>query len=187
MKTIEVVSKSNGSVSLTDPKTRIGRVWKKPGDVILLTEEEIYSMSAVPGGMYIFKNYLIIKDEKVVRELFREEIEPEYFYDKETIISLLKTGTEDQLADALEFGGEGVITLIKDCAIELRLYDPNKRKMISDASGFDLNTIIDNLIKIEQEEEDAKKGSTPKIVIPEATQRRRAAKPFVSKEKVSAE
>ena len=149
---IAVQSKSNGSVSLTDPRTRIGRTWSHPDQIIYLTKEEIEMMASVPGGMYIFKNYLTIKDRAFAEELFKETLEPEYFYDKKTVKALLEQGTSDQLADALSFGGPGVVELIKDTAIEMNLYNRDKRKLISDAAGVDLDFIINAKEDIEREE-----------------------------------
>lgn len=179
---IDVVSKNNGSVSLTDPITRIGRTWQKAGDVISLTEDEIMSMSTMPGAMFIFKNYLIIKDEKFAAELFREEIQPEYFYDKETICKLLKEGSDEQLEDALNFGGEGVVELIKDCALELRIESYNKRELIHKASGCDVNFIINNLNDIDKEEKASQNGEKPTEteVKNDSAPKRRAATPFVA-------
>ena len=64
----------------------------------------------------------------------------------------MEQGTSDQLADALNFGGPGVVELIKDTAIEMNLYNRDKRKLISDAAGVDLDFIINAKEDIEREE-----------------------------------
>lgn len=127
--------------------------------------EELKEVSALPGGEYLLKNYLII-DDKSALDFLNIQPEPEYFYTDVEIKKLLLEGSLDQLEDCLTFAPNGVIDLIKKIAIDLKLPDTRKRDMILLKTGFS----VDNAIRIndilDTEEapvakEEVKRKSTP--------------------------
>jgi hypothetical protein len=88
-------------------------------------------------------------------------VQPEYYYSVDDVIQLLLHGSTDQSLDALDFGGDGVKSLIKDKAVELNLNDVRKREIIQEKTGFNVTGAIQ-----------ANKQST---IVTEETKSRRAA------------
>lgn len=64
----------------------------------------------------------------------------------------------DALKDALEFGPEGIKQLIIDRAVELRIPDNNKLKVIQEFTGRD----VSNMIELDTELENPKEENTSK-------------------------
>ena len=75
--------------------------------------------------------------------LQKSDIQPEYFYEKQQVIQLLKNGSMDEFLDCLDFAPEGVIQLLKNCAVELPLNDVAKREVLLDKLDFDVAKTID--------------------------------------------
>ena len=155
----------NGIVGYTIPDMGNLRREFQDGEEKILTYEEIRKLSYIPGGSMILKDYLIIEDKDVLKEL-NYDIEPEYFYSKEDIIRLMQTGTLDEFLDCLDFAPEGVKESIKNIAVELPLNDVAKRQAIQEKLGFNVTNAIENL-KIAEED----------IVEKKETTKRRAAVP----------
>jgi len=158
----------NGIVGYTIPDMGNLRREFQDGEEKILTYEEIRKLSYIPGGSMILKDYLIIEDKNVLKEL-NYDIEPEYFYSKEDIIRLMQTGTLDEFLDCLDFAPEGVKESIKSIAVELPLNDVAKRQAIQEKLGFNVTNAIENL-KIAEED----------IVEKKETTKRRAAVPSKS-------
>lgn len=122
---------------------------------------ELQTLSYTPGGDYILRNCLVVEDKSAL-EALNLDVEPEYFYDEATVKDILLNGSYDQLEDTLNFAPEGVISMIKDFAVKLEIPDVNKRKMISDKTGFSIdNAIRVNQIMAEGQDEEVK-DETPK-------------------------
>ena len=114
----------------------------------MISTEELRKLAWIDGGRAIINNHLIIEDEALVKEIFNE-VEPEYFYTEEDVIKLLTLGSEDALRDALDFAPEGVIGLIKDIAVKIKLNDVRKRDIILETTGFN----VTNAIRVLEESE----------------------------------
>lgn len=158
----------NGIVGYTIPDMGNLRREFQDGEEKILTYEEIRKLSYIPGGSMILKDYLIIEDKNVLKEL-NYDIEPEYFYSKEDIIKLMQTGSLDEFLDCLDFAPEGVKESIKNIAVELPLNDVAKRQAIQEKLGFNVTNAIENLKIIEED-----------IVEKKETVKRRAAVPSKS-------
>ena len=185
---IEVESKYRGYLSVKEENTNIRRVFPHIGFKMSLDEDSIKNISYSPGGRAILKNYLIVKDEKLVDELALD-LEPEDTFNENDIKELLTKGTYEQLEDALKYGSEGTRELIKDCAIDIRLSDNNKVKLISNFLNVNLNTILDfsqDITRTDKDENNKERRSTPfvpssksnnaKETSPKASERRRVVK-----------
>ena len=114
------------------------------------------------------------------------EVEPEYFYDEATIKEILLNGSYDQLEDTLNFAPEGVISMIKDFAVKFEIPDVNKRKMISEKTGFSIdNAIRVNQIMAEGQDEETKdeapKRKTSPIEVSSAAPQRKTTYKVVEK------
>lgn len=140
---IKVVNKYGGTVGYDVPDLKIHRNFY-PGESKDITFEELEQLSYAPGGYEILTNYLEIKSPEAIQLIFRTAPEPEYYYSREDIITLMTSGTLDQFLDCLDFAPESVLEMIKDMAVELPLNDVRKRTAILDKLGFD----VDQAIKI---------------------------------------
>lgn len=147
---IAVQNRGFGSVGYTIPDLNNLRRDFQPNEEKLITFEELFKLSQIPGGMYIIKNYFTIKNDEAVEYLLGE-VEPEYFYTNEDIINLMKNGTADEFEDCLTFAPSGVIEVIKSLSVQLPLNDVAKRKLLFDKTGFSVEGALALLEDNEEE------------------------------------
>ena len=177
---IKVKNRDNGTVGYTIPELgNLHRSFSK-GETKEITMDELRKLSYISGGKLLLQDYLIVQNQDALRELLSDDVEPEYYYGEEEIKKLLLTGSNDQLLDCLEFAPEGVIGLVKDLAVSLKINDISKRNIILEKTGFNVtNAITINEETIEGEGEEAKSSrrSAPVTVekSDEAPKRRVAA------------
>lgn len=157
---VTVTNKDNGVVAYQIPEMNIYRRFNA-SEQKQLTAGEIRALAWISGGKSLIKNYLIIDNKELVKEILGD-VEPEYFYTAKDVEELLLYGSADQLRDALDFGYEGTASLIKNKAVELKLNDIIKRDIIAEKTGFNVTNAIKN-------NEDSEK------VITEGAKERRAA------------
>ena len=140
---VEVTNRNNGitGYTLNSGMERIFNI----NETKKIPLEELQEVEAMPGGEYLLRNYLMIKD-KTALDYLNVEPEPEYFYTENEIKELLLNGSLDQLEDCLNFAPQGVLDILKDKAVSLEIPDMRKRDLISKTLGFN----IDNAIKIEK-------------------------------------
>ena len=140
---VEVTNRNNGTTgyTLNSGMERIFNI----NETKKIPLEELQEVEAMPGGEYLLRNYLMIKD-KTALDYLNVEPEPEYFYTENEIKELLLNGSLDQLEDCLNFAPQGVLDILKDKAVSLEIPDMRKRDLISKKLGFN----IDNAIKIEK-------------------------------------
>lgn len=146
---IKIRNRSAGSVGYVIPDTNGYHRKFEAGEVKELPFSEIQSLAFMPGGDYILQHYLVI-DNIEARDEILGNVEIEYNYTKEDIEKLLKHGSMDQFLDCLDFAPAGVIDLIKQMAVSMKLNDINKRKAIKDKFGFS----VDNAVAANEETED---------------------------------
>ena len=154
-----------------------GRRYFEPNEEKIISLDELKQLSYTRGGEYILKNCLVINDKSAL-EALDLEVEPEYFYDEAAVKEILISGSYDLLEDTLNFAPAGVIDMIKKFAVELEIPDVNKRKMISEKTGLN----IDNAIRVnqimaeesteEEKSEAPKRKTTPVEVKSDAPQRK---------------
>lgn len=140
---IEVINRSSGGVGYEIPDSNgLIRTFQKR-EKKKIPFEEIRKLLYQVGGEYIFTNLLVIKNEEAVKELFSTRPEPEYYYTEVEVRTLLETGTLDQLLDCLDFAPEGVIDIVKDVAVKIKLNDVRKRDAILAKTGFNVSKAIE--------------------------------------------
>ena len=162
IRTVNVTNRDSGHVGYKIPERGIHRAFAA-GETKQIPLDELQQLQWVPGGEYILKHLLIVNDRDALSAL-NMEVEPEYFYTEEDIKKLLSPeGTLDQLRDFLDYSPEGGKELIKKLAVEMELPDTRKRKIISEATGFNIdnainvNTIL-NVEDNQSEEVESNKG-----------------------------
>ena len=177
---IKVKNRDNGTVGYTIPELgNLHRSFSK-GETKEITMDELRKLSYISGGKLLLQDYLIVQNQDALRELLSDDVEPEYYYGEEEIKKLLLTGSNDQLLDCLEFAPEGVIGLVKDLAVSLKINDISKRNIILEKTGFNVTnaiTINEETIEGEGEEVKSSRRSAPVTVekSDEAPKRRVAA------------
>ena len=177
--TIKVTNRDNGSVGYSVPDLGVHRTFQ-PKESKEISAEELRKLSYLPGGDVIIKDYLIIHNEELLKELLGE-VEPEYYYSEDEVKTLLLSGSLEQLQDCLDFAPNGVIDLIKSLAVSLKIDNVSKRKAIQDKTGFNVTRAIE--INEETDEETTSKESAqgrraaPITAKSEEAQQRRSAPP----------
>ena len=160
---VKLTNRDTGFSGYTIPDTGTHRRFS-PGETKTVTFDEIEKLSWVSGGKEILRDYLIIEDEEAAREILGD-VEPEYFYTKETIDKLLREGSLEQLQDTLEFGPKGVKDLVKQEAVETKLDSTAKREAIQESTNFNVTRAIElNESSNEENSDDAatsKRRSAP--------------------------
>ena len=178
---IKVKNRDSGTVGYTIPELgNLHRSFSK-GETKEITMDELRKLSYISGGKILLQNYLIVQNQDALKELLSDDVEPEYYYGEEEIKKLLLTGSNDQLLDCLEFAPEGVIGLVKDLAVSLKINDISKRNIILEKTGFNVtNAIAINEETIEDEGEEVKSSRRSAPVTVEKsdeTPKRRVAAP----------
>ena len=177
---IKVKNRDSGTVGYTIPELgNLHRSFSK-GETKEITMDELRKLSYISGGKILLQNYLIVQNQDALKELLSDDVEPEYYYGEEEIKKLLLTGSNDQLLDCLEFAPEGVIGLVKDLAVSLKINDISKRNIILEKTGFNVTNAIainEETIEGEGEETKSSRRSAPVTVekSDEAPKRRVAA------------
>lgn len=177
--TVKVTNRDNGSIGYSVPDLGVHRTFQ-PKETKEISAEELRKLSYLPGGDIIIKEYLIIHNEELLNELLGS-VEPEYYYSEAEVKTLLLSGSLEQLQDCLDFAPNGVIDLIKDLAVTLKIDNMSKRKAIQEKTGFNVTRAIE--INEETEEEETTKENTsgrraaPLPTNKEGTPARRSAPP----------
>lgn len=159
---IIVTNRDNGSVGYTIPD--LGNLYRsfEAGETKEIPMIELKKLNSIPGGDYILKNCLQIRDnEQAVKEILNN-VEPEYYYTEEDIKNLLLNESLDKLLDCLDFAPEGTINLVKKYAVDLKLNDLQKRKAILDKTGFNVTSAI--MVNEETSEENPTEAKTRRVV-----------------------
>lgn len=166
---IKLTNRDNGEVGYTIPDLNLHRSFSS-GETKTVTFEEIEKLSWSRGGLPLLKNYLIIQDKEAAEEILGH-VEPEYFYTKDTVKTLLTEGTLEQLQDTLEFAPKGVIDLVKKEAVDLPVNNVAMRKEILNKTKFNVDKAVEiKEASLEDENEE------------ETTSQRRAAPVSTKKE-----
>ena len=177
--TVKVTNRDNGSVGYSVPDLGVHRTFQ-PRESKEISAEELRKLSYLPGGDVIIKEYLIIHNEELLKELLGE-VEPEYYYSEDEVKALLLSGSLEQLQDCLDFAPNGVIDLIKSLAVSLKIDNVSKRKAIQDKTGFNVTRAIE-INEETDEETTSKEGAQGRRAAPittksEEVQQRRSAPP----------
>ena len=175
---IQITNNYNGVVGYRVEEMGINRKFY-PNETKEVPFEELERLSFTPGGITILTDFLQIKNDAAIKELFHKAPEMEYFYSKDDIKNILINGSLDQFLDLLDFAPRGTIDIIKDMAVELPLNDMNKREAIKEKFNFDVtraieieHTKFDGETEQEKEKKEAPKRRVSEKITPVATGRR---------------
>ena len=139
---VTIMNKYGGIVGYVVEDLGVKRTFY-PGEKKEITFEELEKLSFTPGGMTILKDFLEIKNDEAIVALFNKKPEIEYYYTKEDIKNLMLNGTLDQFLDCLDFAPMSVKETIKEMAVDLPLFDMQKRDAIQEKLGFNVTKAIE--------------------------------------------
>ena len=154
--TYNVKNRSSSVVVYRIPESNLRREFA-PGETKKIPFGELEKLTYQQGGREMLEQFLQIVDEAVTQDL-NVHREVEYDMSENQIKDLLLTGSIDAFLDALDFAPMGVIDLIKSLSVSLPLTDFNKRKILKEKTGFDVDKA---LAHIEEEKEDEKDHIQP--------------------------
>jgi hypothetical protein len=150
MTLVKVTNISSGPVIYRIPELNIRREFNK-GQPREISVKELRALAYTEGGMVLLEEFLSVENDEFLAELgFKPE--PEYSWTQKEVDEVLKNGSLARLQDALEYAPVGIVDLIKDRAVALKLDSMDKRQAILEATGFNVSSAI-NLLDTGQEEE----------------------------------
>lgn len=152
---VKLTNRTNGSLSYDVEDLGIRRNFMKD-ETKEVPMEEIVKLNYSPGGAYMLRECLLIDNEDAIKEVLGQ-VEPEYYYSRDTVKELLISGTLEQLMDCLDFCPSGVKDMIREEAIEMELPDMRKREIIYEKTGFNITNAIQ--INRESEEQNAEEST----------------------------
>ena len=96
------------------------------------------------GGRTILQDYLGVCNQELAEEFGVSEdlYTHEYSWTNDDIERVLLEGSEDELADALDFAPTGIVETLIVKAVELKIPDMNKRKLIQKMTDKDISKMI---------------------------------------------
>lgn len=139
---VEVVNFSGMVTTYSVPEFNVYRSFE-PWESKKVSLKELRALAYLPGGLSLLKNYLSVHGpEEFLDEIGIEPV-PEYYWTKQDIVELLTNGSVDQLLDCLDFAPRGMISTLRDLAVELEINDMNKREAIQGKTGFNITKAIE--------------------------------------------
>lgn len=147
---LTVKNRSASRVVYRIPEEHIRREFA-PGEVKLISYDELGKLSNQPGGREMMVQYLQITDDNALRSV-GINAQAEYYMSEKQIVDLLQSGPYDAFLDCLDFAPTGIIDLIKKYAVSLPLNDYQKRQALKAKTGFDVDQALANKAAIEADE-----------------------------------
>lgn len=138
---VSVTNMVDNGVSYSIPEMNVSRHFN-PFETKNLTADEIRSLNFKRGGRVLLRDFLCVKNDELKKELGIPTDIPEYDYTAADIDRILLQEDDDVLRDTLDFAPEGIIELLKSRAFKLKIPDTNKRKIIFEMTGTDIDTQI---------------------------------------------
>ena len=140
---VEVYNFTNQRVVYTIPEKNIRRDFSG-FETKLLEVGELRELYFKTGGAKLLQDYLAVRNKELALEfgVTSDQFSHEYSWTEKDIDNMLLHGTEDELADALDYAPMGIVETIVNKAVELRIPDMNKRKLIKEMTGKDVSKKI---------------------------------------------
>lgn len=148
---VQVQNLTDNPVVYLIPEDNLRRVFG-PYEEKKLSKEELQKLYYQPGGSVLLQEFLQVKDKESALEfgVAEDSFEHEYSWDQAKVDEVLQSGSKEVLADALDFAPEGIVELIIERAVALRIPDVNKRQLIQDITGKNINQMIATQVQLEQ-------------------------------------
>lgn len=113
---------------------------------------ELRTLNYSTGGEKLIHDYLCIKSDDLRAEFNIPSDQIEYDWTLDDIHKVLEDLSTpiEVLQDALDFGPQGIRELIADCAVKWKIPDSNRRRIISQMTGVNIDKQIEFLEKVEE-------------------------------------
>lgn len=171
---IAVQNLTNNDVVYIDDNGGIARRMVFHAQQTIPVEKEVIErMQYDTGGAVLLKDFLSVKDDDMRTDIGIPADQIEYNWTKEDVKNLLTSGEEDALRDALDFAPQGIIDMIIDMAVAMPLNDRNKVEIIAEATGRNIEMMINNKLQYEKASEKASEKATQRRTTPKAQPGRR--------------
>lgn len=148
---VNVKNRSNNTVIYSIPDGNVRRTFS-PNETKKIDYDELQKLTYQPGGPELIAGYLMIEDKKVLRALMGVP-QPEYWLDETGVEQMLTQASYEEFLDCLDFAPPGVLEMIQQKAVQLRLNDNRKREAIKKVLGFDVSAVIRHEDEVKEEEE----------------------------------
>lgn len=162
-----VKNRNNGGTGYMLPERHLQRDFA-PEQEKKVAFNELAELMYTPGGEYILRHLLIVKDKNARLELGLD-VEPEYEYTEEDIRKVMFNGSLDEFTDFVNFAPDGALEIAKRIAVKEFLPDTNKRKILGKRMNFNIDKAIEieSTINTEETKEETdqleKVGSTTRL------------------------
>lgn len=157
----KVTNRSAGEVVYSIPESNLRRSFA-PGETKSIPFGELEKLTYQSGGKELLEQFLYIGEEDVTANLNIHR-ELEYNMSPADVRDLLLTGSLDAFMDALDFAPLGVLDLIKTLAVKLPLTDLNKRQVLKEKTGFDVDKALIHLEEEKRDDESSTQENTPPV------------------------
>lgn len=135
---------------------------------------ELRQLNYERGGSLLLHDYINVGNVELAREFGVSDDTVEYNWTIEDVDKALTTDDLDVLRDAMDFAPEGIKQTIADRAVELKIPDSNRRNIISNATGLDIDSMIKNKEIIDADK--VEKKTTAKRRVSSTTTKQRRVK-----------
>ena len=139
---------------------------------------ELRALNYKRGGRILLRDYLSVKNDEFRKEIGIAEDAIEYDYRQADIDKILLEEPVEVLEDTLDFGPAGIKELVQSRAVKLKIPDINKRQVIYDFTGVDIN----KQIKLKEDQEEAMEAEGVQAVEAVPTEVRRQRRVAVHKD-----
>ena len=142
---IEVVNMTDHKVGYNLTDENIHRTLQ-PNEHRKILAGELRKLNYQKGGHILLTDFLSVKNEELAKEFgINTDEQIEYNWTPEDVDRVLNEGTYDELMDAMDFAPEGIKQRLAKRAVELKISDSNKRKIITEKSPYDIDAQIKNV------------------------------------------
>lgn len=132
---VEVINTSSGSVSYKPEMSMVAKKWERQNAVKKVELGELKNLaSSIGGHTLLTEDILLIKDNTIREMLGLEELSV-YVKTSQELKDMLQAGTKADLVDFVENCTQDMLDAVVKMAIEIKLADLNKIKVIEDYSG----------------------------------------------------
>lgn len=116
----------------------------KMGASIRVPAGELRQLNYELGGSVLLHDYICVENEALAREFGITLDDKEYMWQMKDVKAALTTDDIAVLEDAMDFAPDGIKETLAQEAVNMEIPDSNRRRVISDATSYDIDTMIKN-------------------------------------------
>lgn len=147
----------------------------KMGASIRVPAGELRQLNYERGGSILLRDYICVENKALAREFGITSEDKEYTWGMKDIKAALTTDDIAVLEDAMDFAPDGIKETLAQEAVSMEIPDSNRRKVISEATTYDIDTMIKNKQAIAKDTSASADGTKAATVSRSTTKKRRVA------------